>query len=39
MTQGRGEFTMEYHHYQPVRPQLQQQLIKSFEEERLLKNK
>lgn len=38
-TQGKGEFTMEYHHYQPVVPQLQQEMVSSYEEERLKKAK
>jgi translation elongation factor EF-G len=35
ISQGKGEFSMEYDHYQPILPQLQQQMAKDYEEERL----
>lgn len=37
--QGKGEFSMEYHHYQPVLPQNQAEMIEIYEKERLKKSK
>lgn len=38
-TQGKGEFSMEFHHYQPVLPTLQQKLISLHHKERAKRNK
>ncbi len=37
--QGKGEYTMEYHHYQPTLPQYQQEMVQQYQEERLKKAK
>ena len=39
LSQGKGEFMMEYCKYQTVLPHLQQELTKLWEEERAKKNK
>jgi translation elongation factor EF-G len=37
--QGKGEFSMEFQHYQPVLPTLQQELITQYQQERARRNK
>ena len=39
ITQGKGEFTMEYKSHEAVRPDVQEELIKNHQEERHAKNK
>eukprot|EP01088_Endostelium_zonatum_P004534 TRINITY_DN15818_c0_g1_i1.p1 TRINITY_DN15818_c0_g1~~TRINITY_DN15818_c0_g1_i1.p1 ORF type:complete len:799 (-),score=238.04 TRINITY_DN15818_c0_g1_i1:109-2505(-) len=39
MTEGKGEFTMEYSHYEPVSGDLQMALVKAYQEERMKRNK
>jgi elongation factor G len=38
-TQGKGEFSMEFQHYLPVLPTLQQELITQYQQERAKRNK
>ena len=38
-TQGKGEFSMEFSHYQPVMPQLQRELVAKHEKEQREKQK